>query len=107
MRRLVLALLVVGGLGSPAPAQQTMSANERAYTLAVMCAAVAKHFHNEADQARALDAANRMASALQYSFTQLSLDLDGAETALAKQQRANPDMMDQRRETCRRIRLAE
>jgi hypothetical protein len=106
MRRVILVLLAVGLMGGNASAQQSMSANERAYTLTIMCAAVAKHYGNNADHMRALDASNKMAKVLQYSFTRYTLDLEGADKVLAKQHRSDPGRITKRRELCRQLQLA-
>lgn len=97
----VSALVVAAG---PVMGQSAAS-NDRAYTLTLMCTAVASEFGTDADKQRSLDAARKMARAQNYSDRRLSDDLGTMANVVGDKARDHPDEVQHDREICRRMGL--
>jgi len=103
-RPLAAALTTASLIASPVMATAT-DKNERAYTLTLMCAAVAAYYQNDADITRTMDAARKMARVQNLSETRLSDDLFKMTNALGAELRQNPNAMDEDRAVCRKLGL--
>lgn len=104
--RLLLAIVIALPVlaATPAPAQ-TMSGDDRAYTLTLMCAVVAAHYKVDADIQRTMDASRKMGRAMGYSDKRVTDDLWNMTNALGIERRTKPNAMENHRATCRRLKL--
>jgi hypothetical protein len=102
---LLMAATVLASGAVAAPSKQSTSANERAYTLTLMCAVVASTGKNDADKQRAMDAARKMAKASGQTADRLSKDLIAMANVLGNEARNDASAMDRRRQNCRKIGL--
>lgn len=91
-------------LGTAVQAQQP-DPNQRAYTIALMCSAVAAHYPNDADIHRTQDAVTRMARVLGYDNRRVSADLIQMANVLGSEMRSDPGSMERTRDSCRRAGL--
>ena len=82
-----------------------MSSNERAYTLTLMCTALASEYGNDADKLRTMDAARKMARAQGYDDRRLSRDVITMASVVGAKLHDNPNAMDENRLICRRLGL--
>ncbi len=98
----VASSLILIGAALPAQAQ---SANEKAYTLALTCNAVAAYFRDDPGYSKSLDAFHRMGQTLGYSASRQSNDLFEVLNVMGLNQRNDPTTMDQWRDRCRRYGL--
>lgn len=105
MRRVSLVVMAFGLIGAAASAKQPASANERAYTLTVMCSVVAANDKNDANFQRTADAVRKMAKVLGYTTARVAKDSIAMANVLGNEQRTNPNAMSTRRETCRKLAL--
>lgn len=106
MRGMILAAAMVLAMGAVAvPAQQPMSQNERAYTITLICSAIAANDNDPTGSARSIDAARRMATALGYSTERLSNDLITMASVVGIQLRDEPATVEHRRTVCRQLGL--
>lgn len=86
-------------------AQQPMSQNERAYTITLICSAIAANDNDHEGSARSLEAARRMAQVLGYGTERLSSDLITMASVVGVQLRDEPAKIEQRRTVCRQLGL--
>ncbi len=86
-------------------AQQPMSQNERAYTITLICSAIAANDNDHEGSARSLEAARKMATALGYSNDRLAHDLITMASVVGVQLRDEPEKIAQRRAVCRQLGL--
>lgn len=100
---LVAAVAVIGR----APAQTTapMNANERAYTIALICVAVAANDNDAAGGLRSINASRKMAKALGYGQSRLSRDLATMASVVGDQLRKEPEKVERHRGVCRQLGL--
>lgn len=105
-----LVLVLLDALITQAHAEPTakrpMSASERAYTLALMCVAVAANDQKDADYQRSLDAVRKMAKQQGYSDNRLSQDIWTMTNVIGDSLHKDPKAIDEKRELCRRLSLA-
>jgi hypothetical protein len=100
--RLLLAVAASALVAATPPAT---SSNERAYTLTLMCTAIASEYGNDADKHRAMDAATKMARAQGYSDKRLANDMISMASVVGDQIHNQSSQVSQNREICRRIGL--
>jgi hypothetical protein len=106
MRKAVLVVLMVAMAGAvSATAEQPMSKDERAYTITLICAAIAANDRDDAGSQRSIEAARKMATALGYSLDRLSKDLLTMAEVVGVQLRDEPAKVEQRRAVCRQLGL--
>lgn len=105
MRKANWAVLALGLLASASHGQQPMSENERAYTISLICNAIAASDNDQAGSARSIDAARKMAKVLGYSLDRLSKDLGKMASVVGVQLRDEPTKIAQRRAVCRQLGL--
>lgn len=86
-------------------ADQPMSQNERAYTITLICSAIAANDNDHEGSARSIEAARKMATALGYRSDQLSHDLITMASVVGVQLREEPEKIVQRRAVCRQLGL--
>lgn len=101
---LVAAIVLASGAVA-APFKQPTSANERAYTLAVMCSVVAANDQNDTNVQRTADAVRKMAKVMGYTTARVANDSIAMANVLGNELRTNPNRMNVRRETCRKLAL--
>jgi hypothetical protein len=101
---LVLSAMLITP-SSPSQSAPAADANEQAYTITLLCAAVASQSRNDADIQRTMEAVRKMARVLGYDNRRLSTDMVKMAGALGVEQRTDPRAMDDHRATCRRIKL--
>ena len=106
MRGVFLVVMGFGLIGAAASTKQPASANERAYTLTLMCAVVASTGTNDADKLRAMDAARKMAKANGQTTDRLSKDLITMANVLGNEARSDASAIERRRQNCRKLGLA-
>jgi hypothetical protein len=87
-------------------AKPPMAPKERAYTLTLMCIAVAANDRNEEDGIHAMDAARKMGRAMRYSEKRVSDDIWTMTNVVGDQLHRDPTSIDSKREICRKIQLA-
>jgi hypothetical protein len=104
MQRVILGMLALGLMGAGAPAQP-MSQNERAYTITLICNAIAANDNDQSGSTRSIDAARKMAKALGYSTKRLSSDLITMASVVGVQLRDEPAKVEHRRGVCRQLGL--
>lgn len=105
MRKAIWAVLALGLLASASHGQQPMSKDERAYTITLMCNAIAASDSDYEGSARSMEAARKMAKALGYNSKRLSSDLITMASVVGVQLRDEPAKVAQRREVCRQLGL--
>jgi hypothetical protein len=107
MRKALLAVLMMVAMTGAisARAQQPMSKDERAYTITLICAAIAANDRDDAGSQRSIEAARKMAAALGYSSKKLSSDLITMASVVGVQLRDEPAKVEQRRGICRQLGL--
>lgn len=104
IRRLIAALIFATSAPAMA-APLTTPAQERAYTLALMCAGVAAYDGGEVDGRRTMEAAIKVGAARGISRKKVSDDLFQMAKVLGVAMRDDPTTMEANRATCRRLRL--
>jgi hypothetical protein len=105
MQGVIIGLLAMGLTATASVAQQPMSQNERAYTITLICNAIAANDNDHAGSARSIDAARRMATALGYSTERLSSDLITMASVVGVQLRDEPAKVEHSRAVCRQFGL--
>lgn len=103
-----LAAFMLPGVATAAPVStdaQTV-AQKRAYTLSLMCMAVASYYKNEADIHRTVDAVRKMAVVMGYDNERIAKDVTTMASVLGVELRNDPSSMEQSRAACRKIGLA-
>lgn len=106
MRKALLAVLMMVAAGTAsAKAQQPMTKNERAYTITLICVAIAANDRDDAGSQRSIEAARKMARALGYSLDRLSKDLLTMAKVVGVQLRDEPAKVEQSRTVCRQLGL--
>jgi hypothetical protein len=105
MRRNIVGMLALCLAAAPSLAQQPMSQNERAYTITLICNAIAANDNDHAGSTRSIDAARRMATALGYSIEQLGHDLITMASVVGVQLRDEPAKVEHSRAVCRQLGL--
>ena len=105
MRGMLVGVLVMGLTATASLAEQPMSQNERAYTITLICNAIAASDNDYEGSARSIDAARKMAKALGYSSKRLSSDLITMASVVGVQLRDEPAKVEQRRAVCRQLGL--
>jgi hypothetical protein len=103
MRAVFFGLLALGLTATASVAQQPMSQNERAYTITLICNAIAANDNDRAGSARSIDAARKMAKALGYSSKRLSNDLITMASVVGVQLRDEPAKVERSRAVCRQL----
>lgn len=106
MRRVLLGVLALGLMGAGTPQNQPMEPKVRAYTLSLMCYVVAVHDQKEADTTRNLDAVRKMGKVLGYTDKRVSDDIWTMTNVVGDQIRRDPNSINVRRDTCRKVQLA-
>ncbi|MBO9712645.1 hypothetical protein [Sphingomonas sp.] len=101
-----VALIAATGCAAQASAAAPDSAAEKAYTLTLMCSAVAAHYQDKAAGVRALEAARKIAASLHYGNARLAADISGTAEALGIETRTDPGAMERHRASCRGLGLA-
>lgn len=92
-------------LAVPVAHAQQPTANERAYTVALMCSVVAAHYASDADIHRTADALRRMARVLGHDSRKTAADVVQMANVLGSEMRSDPASMDRTRTACRRAGL--
>ena len=107
MRALLLAasLAVALPVATPVPAMAQTTAQQRAYTLTVVCWVVASHYRNEADASRTADALRKMGDAMGYDSARTSRDVTAMASAMGIELRNDPSAMERHRAACRQLGL--
>jgi hypothetical protein len=109
MLRLVpFAAIAAIMLTSTAAAQsgdRRADAQQRAYTLSVVCWVVASYYRDEADIHRTTDALRKMGSAMGYDNARTSKDAVEMASALGVELRRDPEAMQRHRTACRKLGL--
>lgn len=100
-----LAVATMSGPMAAKPAAVPTVAQQRAYTLSLMCVAVASYYDNEADKLRTVDALRKMGAAMGYDNTRIANDMTTMASVLGDELRSNPDAMEGHRASCRKIGL--
>lgn len=106
MRRVLLVLSTVGIMAAAPPKKTTMDPKERAYTLTLMCVAVAASDQKESDGLRSINAARKMGKAIGHSEKRVSDDIWTMVNVVGDQLHSKPSSLNDRREICRRMQLA-
>ena len=105
MRGVILPIVALALMGAGRPAPQPMSQNERAYTITLICYVISANDRDAAGNARSLDAARKMATALGYSNERLSHDIGTMVSVVGVQLRNEPATVDRNRGICRQLGL--
>lgn len=90
---------------APASTDARVVAQERAYTLSLMCWTVASYYKNEADILRTGDALRKMAAAMGYDNARTAKDVTTMASVLGVELRNDPGSMERNRAACRKIGL--
>lgn len=98
----LLALSIASG-GQAAPTKP--SASDSAYTLSLMCSAVAASDGNQADYSRTIDAVHKTGLKLGYSETRISHDALTMAQVVGDRAHRDPSSLDSNREVCRKLGL--
>ena len=91
---------------APAPEDARAVAQQRAYTLSLMCWTVASYYQNKADILRSADAMRKMAAAMGYDNDRTAKDITTMASVLGVELRNDPNSMERNRASCRKIGLA-
>lgn len=100
-----ISMLIPGALLAASPAKSPSPAQEKAYTLSLMCSVVAGYYENEADILRTADAMRKMGAAMGYDNKRIANDVTTMASALGVELRNDPKSMERHRASCRQIGL--
>lgn len=92
-------------IADPANTRRATVAQQHAYTLSVMCWAVASYYGKQPDIVRTTEALRKMGAAMGYDNARTAKDATTMASALGVELRNDPGSMERHRASCRQIGL--
>lgn len=105
MRGAFVAMVAVALPGAAMAAPTKSQASERAYTLSLMCSAVAANDGEQADYSRTFDAVRKTGRKLGHSEARISQDVLTMAQVVGDRAHRDPSSLDGNREICRKLGL--